>query len=104
MEDSEIKEIFGNQKVLIVDDDGFILFTMQKLLKKMGFVDINCVKNGELAVTEVKRANKKKDTSYSVILMDINMPVMSGYDAASLINPYINEGTILYVPILAVTA
>lgn len=91
-------------KILLVDDDGFIIFTMRNLLTKMGFLLVETAKNGSEAVDLVLTANKQKLTSFSLILMDINMPIMNGYEAAKTINEAIQNGFIHHVPIMAVTA
>jgi CheY-like chemotaxis protein len=101
---SEFERLAEDKKVLIVDDDGFILFTMKKLLIKIGLGVVDTAKTGSEAVSLVLEENKSKDSCYSLILMDINMPVMNGYEAARRINEEIECGGIEDVGILAVTA
>jgi two-component system, sensor histidine kinase len=77
---------------------------MKNLLKKLGFLCVETAKNGKLGLEEVLRRNIDAKEAYSVILMDINMPVMCGYESATLINEAIKENRIVQVPIIAVTA
>ena len=69
---SEFERLAEDKKVLIVDDDGFILFTMKKLLIKIGLGVVDTAKTGAEAVSLVLEENKSKDSCYSLILMDIN--------------------------------
>lgn len=67
------------KKVLIVDDDDFIRSFVLEVLKKLTFVDFFEANSGEQAV-EIARTEHPH-----VILMDILMPTMNGYDACRLI-------------------
>lgn len=60
--------------VLIVDDDTGIVETLQYLLLSEGY-DVVSAGNGQEALSRYKEINP------DVVLMDIKMPVMSGFDA-----------------------
>ena len=60
-------------KVLIVDDDEFLLEMYALKFKESGFI-IEVAKNGEEAV------QKAKEVSPDVILLDVVMPKMDGFD------------------------
>lgn len=62
-----------NTKVLIVDDDAFLLDMYALKFKESGF-SVEVARNGEEAVSKVKSA------SQDVILLDIVMPKMDGFD------------------------
>ncbi|MDH5392632.1 MAG: SpoIIE family protein phosphatase [Gammaproteobacteria bacterium] len=81
-------------KVLIVDDDAINRMILKGMLHKEGHQVIE-VENGKLAVDCFML--EKPD----VILMDIMMPVMSGYEAIKLIKELTEDQ---YVPIIALTA
>ncbi len=63
-----------NLKVLVAEDNSMNVFLMQKLFLNWG-VNADFVLNGKEAVA------KTIDKRYDVILMDIHMPVMDGYEA-----------------------
>ncbi len=68
-------ELFKNKKIIVVDDEPNILSYYEKVLCK---VNIDCVfaTNGKDAVEKFKM---HPDTD--LILMDIRMPIMNGYEA-----------------------
>ncbi|MDP5230152.1 MAG: response regulator [Cellulophaga sp.] len=61
-------------KILLVDDDGITNFITKSKLKNLGFENVNAVANGRLALDYLK--NEVPD----LIFLDINMPVMDGFD------------------------
>lgn len=85
-----IPSSFGQLSVLIADDDEFNVYLMNNIFKKWGvrFVE---VKNGKEAV---KAAFNEK---FDVILMDLRMPEMNGFDAAKIISGAIPEARIVAV-------
>ncbi|KKS95312.1 hypothetical protein A3B05_02695 [Candidatus Giovannonibacteria bacterium RIFCSPLOWO2_01_FULL_43_160] len=62
-----------NTKVLIVDDDAFLLDMYSIKFKESGF-SVEIAKNGEEALAKAKSLNP------DVILLDIVMPKMDGFD------------------------
>jgi signal transduction histidine kinase/ActR/RegA family two-component response regulator len=83
MEDLDLSEV----KVLVVEDNKINQMITKKILNKMG---LNCdvVDNGEAAVEQVK------SVEYSVVLMDIHMPGISGLEATKIIRTFDKELTI----------
>lgn len=93
----------NNNKVLIVEDEPLVLLAEKQMIKKMGcFVDT--AENGELAVKMVCEQNKKLESKYGIILMDINMPIMNGYVASRKLKDLINKGEIMKTPIICLSA
>jgi PAS domain S-box-containing protein len=82
-----------NLKVLIVEDDDASFTLLRILLSKMNF-EIERAKNGLEAVEMVKN-----NTDYDLILMDMKMPRMNGYDATREIRKFNKE-----IGIIAATA
>lgn len=82
--------------VLIVEDNMINMLLLKTLLQKRGFEVITAVNGAEALV--VLESYKP-----SVILMDINMPVMNGYKASAAIRESSNLN-IKNIPIIAVTA
>jgi signal transduction histidine kinase/CheY-like chemotaxis protein len=83
-------------KVLLAEDNRINQILVQKVLSKFNF-DCVTVENGSLAVEAVIKEN------FDVILMDIMMPVMNGYEAASIIRN-LKDKTKKNIPIVALTA
>ena len=59
--------------------------------------EVEVADNGEIALKKVQ------NTNYDVILMDIQMPVMNGYEAAAAIRALPDE-KFTKIPIIAMTA
>ena len=74
--------------MLLVEDDDDIADLIEMLLIEQG-AKIERVKNGALAVEMVERVN------FDLILMDIHMPIMSGYEAIELIRKSGNDTPII---------
>lgn len=85
--------------ILVAEDDELNLETMRELLKLYG-AKAEGVKNGQEAVEKFLAEEEGK---YAAILMDIQMPVMNGYEATKQIraSKHIFAKTI---PIIATTA
>ena len=60
--------------ILIVDDDSVILETLQYLLLNEGY-EVVPARNGQEAI------NTYKEIHPNVVLMDIKMPIMNGFEA-----------------------
>lgn len=87
--DTELKNI----KVLVVEDMALNQLLMKTLLDDFGF-ERDIAANGKIAVE--KLANK----DYDIILMDLQMPEMNGFEATE----YIRNTMKLNIPIIALTA
>lgn len=78
-------------KLLMAEDNDVNALVLGKIIKKWG-IQYHRVSNGKLAVEAVQ------DGEYDCILMDIQMPVMNGFDATEKIKE------ISDVPVLALSA
>jgi signal transduction histidine kinase len=85
------------EKVLIVEDNKANQLFMKVLLKKFN-VDFDVAENGKEAVEFYKKYH------YPLILMDINMPVMDGFEATKLIREYEKRENLPASKIVAITA
>ncbi|MCA0447456.1 MAG: response regulator [Bacteroidetes bacterium] len=79
-------------KILLVEDNALNVKIAQKFLARWDTV-VEVAENGEIAVDLVK------NNKYDLILMDLQMPVMDGYEASRAIREF-NQS----VPIIALTA
>ncbi|MBO9200367.1 MULTISPECIES: response regulator [Niastella] len=79
-------------KVLLVEDVEFNIMVAKKMITNWnGAVDI--AENGVVAIDKVQRSE------YDIVLMDLQMPVMDGYNATQHIRSF-NDA----IPIIALTA
>ena len=83
--------------VLLVDDEPINQKVALAILKKFGL-------NADLAVNGQEAVEKVQSTQYALVLMDIQMPVMSGYEATKAIRKWEAEEGRSPVPIVAMTA
>ena len=81
-----------NKKVLLVEDNELNFEIAKTVLEEAGFI-IDGASNGKEAV------DKASDNTYDVILMDIQMPIMDGYEATKELRRLGNR-----TPIIAMTA
>ena len=91
----ELKEIRSKQKLLLAEDNIINQKVAIRLLNNAGYL-VNTVDNGLKAVEAVK------NNSYSLVLMDIQMPEMDGLTAASEIRKM--DSAKKDIPIIAITA
>ncbi|MFC2106788.1 response regulator [Bacteroidota bacterium] len=90
------ENILKDKKILLVEDNQFNVFVMQQFLDQWD-IDHDAAENGEKAV---EKASQKQ---YDMILMDLQMPVMDGYEATREIRKLDNPAY-KKIPILALTA
>ena len=91
----DLKTLSGS-KILLAEDNEGNKMVVEGLLEGSG-IDITSVTNGQKAVEAIFNAT----TPFELVLMDINMPVMDGYVATSIIREYQKYDNI---PIIAMTA
>ena len=98
-EDPESMEALAGKRVLLVDDNELNREIMKEVLVDHGLL-VEEAENGSEAVAAVK-ANEPG--YYHFILMDIEMPVMDGYEATMMIRKLPNRIR-ANIPIIALTA
>lgn len=84
-------------RILVVEDERVNSFMAKRLLEKEGFV-VQVATNGQEAVERLQSER------YHCILMDIQMPVMDGMSATSIIRDESSDVLDHEVPIIAMTA
>ena len=101
-EDTKPVEIHG-KRLLLVEDNELNQEIAQFLLTEAGAV-VEIAWNGKEAVESVRAAHSKGE-KYDVILMDIMMPVMNGYEATREIRRIEQESAQeIHTPVIAMTA
>ncbi len=90
---------FSGKRVLLAEDNELNQILAENILTNVGFaVDIAC--NGKEAVEKVESAEAGY---YDVILMDVQMPQMDGYEATRRIRA-LEDRNKAGIPVIAVTA
>lgn len=90
--DEDSETILMDKRVLLVEDNSMNVMVAEKFLKKWG-MKIDHAVNGRIAVEKVER------TDYDLVLMDLQMPEMDGYQATKEIRLFNTS-----LPIVALTA
>lgn len=88
-----------NQKILLVEDNEINLEIETEILQDLGFI-IETAVNGSIAVEKIKKAGPDE---FALVLMDIQMPVMDGLEAARAIRRLDNP-VLANIPIVALSA
>ncbi len=96
-EDTKVQKFVG-KKILLAEDNDLNWEIAEDLLSEAGF-ELERAENGKICVEKFEQSAIR---FYDVILMDIRMPVMNGYDAAVAIRALPREDANL--PIIAMTA
>ena len=86
-------------RILLAEDIEMNREIATMILSEFGFV-VDTAENGKIAVEKISNA---APGDYKAILMDIQMPVMNGYDAARAIRA-LPDPLLSSIPIIAMTA
>ena len=97
-DEDTVKLDFRGERILLVDDNPINRQIAKGILKAYGFI-IDDASNGREAVNTIEEAEAGY---YDVVLMDVRMPVMNGYEATKRIRA-MEEGK-SDIPIIAMTA
>lgn len=92
--DNGAKNLSG-YKILVAEDNIMNQLVIKQLLVKWN-VDLEIVQNGQEALEKIKT------TKYNVVLMDLQMPIMSGYDSVKSLRQSTNGHQ--NTPVVALTA
>ncbi|WP_189702552.1 hybrid sensor histidine kinase/response regulator [Subsaximicrobium wynnwilliamsii] len=86
------------QHILVVEDNKLNQMVMRKLLSGLPHISFAVVNNGQEAIDALQKE------VYDLVLMDLQMPVMDGYEATEVIRSGKLGKAIGSIPIIAVTA
>lgn len=95
----EEKPDFSGKKILLAEDNRLNQEIATEILREVG-IEVDVAEDGEIAVEKVKNAARGQ---YDLILMDIQMPRMNGYEATQKIRA-LEDTEKASLPIIAMTA
>lgn len=87
------------KRILLVEDNEINLEIESEILQGIGFI-IETATDGSVAVDKLKHA---RPGYFSLVLMDIQMPVMNGYEASKAIRRF-EDPALSQIPIIALSA
>lgn len=98
VDDLAVKDFCG-KRVLLVEDNDINAEISGEILGMMGF-EVEYARNGSEAVEKIRIC---EDGYYNIVFMDIQMPVMNGYEAVRAIRA-LPRNYARQVPVIAMTA
>ena len=84
-----------NIKILIVDDFATLRMSLKSVLEQLGYSEIDEAKDGKEAV------GKLKEMDYDLIISDIDMPVMNGFELLDYVK---KDDNLKNIPVIFITA
>ncbi len=90
---------FDGKRVLVVEDNELNCDIVQDLLIEAGF-EVDVASDGTYAIEKVRVS---APGYYDIILMDIQMPLMNGFESTEIIRSFDND-TLANIPIVALSA
>ena len=93
-------EDYSNRRALVVEDNELNAEIMREMLNMTG-IKVDRAENGKVAVEKLE---SEPENYYDIVFMDIQMPIMNGYQAAEAIRQMDHRKDVHTIPIIAVTA
>lgn len=90
---------FKDRRILVVDDDNLSREILVDSLRSEGFFVEEAI-DGSFAIEKLRDASAG---TYELIIMDLQMPVMDGYETTKIIRKFSDE-KVASIPIVALTA
>ncbi|OOG73605.1 response regulator [Flavobacterium sp. A45] len=91
----------SQKTIWVVDDDPIYQIIVNKIIKKSElFSSVSSFKNGKDAIDALKKALKNNEMLPDIILLDINMPIMDGWEFMEeklLLKPLIKDPVQIYI-------
>jgi CheY-like chemotaxis protein len=93
----------AQHSVLLVDDNEINALVAQRMLEKLG-CDVTVARHAREAVESCTHASKAAQSDFDLVLMDVHMPDIDGFEAARLIRDLYRAANRKAPPIAALTA
>ncbi|EFC35827.1 predicted protein [Naegleria gruberi] len=93
-----IPEPVPSKRILITDDNLINRKVMEKMVRLLGFTEVDCASNG------LECFEMYKQKQYSIILLDLLMPVMCGKQSVKHIREFEESEGRKRTPVIAITA
>lgn len=89
------------RRVLYVEDNSDAIVFFKRVVNKMGNYSLHTVENGDSLVKMVNESAQSKDVSPEIILLDINLPGMNGFEILKFIR---NQSGFKHTPVIMFTS
>lgn len=94
---------YEGRRILLAEDNEMNREIAKNLLEDKGFI-VEEAEDGDIAVEKVREAVERGEYDYyNIVLMDVQMPKMNGYEATRAIRQ-ICDSKEIHIPIIAMTA
>lgn len=87
-------------KILVVDDDHYLVDILKIVLKEEGYTPVTCG-DGQEATELLTHMQQSGETLPEMILLDLNMPVMDGWKVADWLHA---DPVLDRVPLMVISA
>ncbi len=84
-----------NIKILIADDFATLRMSLKSVLEQLGYSEIDEAEDGQEAV------GKLKEKDYDLLISDIDMPVMNGFELLDYVK---KDDNLRDIPVIFITA
>ena len=98
VEPEVVNRSFKGKRILLAEDNELNREIAEEILTEAGF-EVESAENGKIACEMME----KSDGKYDLVLMDVQMPIMNGYEASKYIRS-LPDKRLSEVPIIAMTA
>lgn len=95
----KVRYIMKIHKIWIVDDDKILTYVLKRMLESVNsFENIEVYHNGKEAYDELIKGRNSPELLPDIILLDLNMPVMDGWQFLDVFETMtFNKKIILYI-------
>jgi CheY-like chemotaxis protein len=95
-ESEPAKKLKGIRILLVEDNEFNVMVAREELEDAIEEIELEIAENGLIAIEKIKKGN------FDIVLMDVQMPIMNGFEAAMKIRELDNVKA--KIPIIAMTA